>query len=238
MSLNISFGAETLTRTPAYLEEMQDDGTVTARATYKVKTGTSISLPAASPRNAYLYYKKHTLQVMEDSGGIWDVYIVFFEGVGPGGTLPTDYGELLVGDARIPIQCHPKFLSDLAGTAVAPTVYAPTARAWSPDDMSFVKFPEYLDSGALNPLRGVDSFESYQATYRWHEFSTTSQWANFAYIDKIYAGVTGGPSTPSGRSWKLSGMNIARRGYIYEGTYDYKLSGPLGWITTPPVYAS
>lgn len=244
MSATTIIGNTAPARQREYIEEENDDGTLTgrglwicpwsARATALSQTGVAIG--TASPENPYAWATRRTVNRTRAGTGAFAEITVYYRGVTSSGNLPESFGEWLVGSMHSPIQAHPRFKSDIAGSADAPLNGALFAYDRNLQTRVFVKFREILANGDKNPLAGAESFFTADVTWRWHEFSTTPDY-DISSLNKIFSSPPGNPSTPSGHDWLMVGKSCRQQGYIYLVATDYRLSGALsGW--RPEIYES
>lgn len=161
--------------------------------------------------------------------GFWSVTYTF-EGFMD--ALPDPYYELQAGLDQEPIQCHPKFISHIAGTPASPlngAVFIAPATGLPTSDNDAGVFREFAATigGELNPKGGIESYFVPGAEWRVIEFSTTRppEFRNLGTID----GPTGPNPTLSGRNWLLFSHTYLKRGGVYQSTTTWKLSGKNGW---------
>ena len=163
--------------------------------------------------------------------GFWSVTYTFegylFE-------APEPVYELTGGLDQEPIESHPNFISTIAGTPSAPlngaVFIAPSTGLPTEDDEQGV-FREFRANigGGLNPKAGIESYLVPGAEWKMVEFTATkpTELRNLGTIDAP----TGGNPNLSGRNWLLWSQTYTKRGFIYQVTTTWKLSGRNGWDT-------
>jgi len=161
--------------------------------------------------------------------GFWSV-VYRYEGYLD--ALPDPVYELTSALDQEPIQCHPKFVSTLAGTPSAPLngavfVDPATGKPTADDDKGIFREFRSIVGGDLNPKGGIESFLTPGA--EWRETSITgtkpTEIRNLGTIDSP----TGENPTLTGRNWLLWSHTYTKRGMIYQVTTVWKLSALREW---------
>lgn len=148
-----------------------------------------------------------------------------------GGRTPSVF-ECSYAGAEEPIETHPLFVSDIAGTPSNPLNGAifldPKTGTVSTDDAVgvFDKFRTNI-AGARNEFAGIMAYLSPEATVReiWLSTSPVSG-AGLGHIGSPGIGV----STEG--NWLFTGVSFQQRGRVYQNTKEWRASGRNGWNET------
>ena len=162
--------------------------------------------------------------------GFWEV-VYTFEGFIF--SMPDPVYELTATLDQEPIQCHPDFVSKIAGTPSDPHNGAifvnPEDELPTRDDSQgvFREFKSLISGSIINRKGGIESYMVPGAEWKVTSFSLTRPTAlrDLGKIDSP----DGDNPTLSGRNWLLWSQSYTRRGSIYQINTIWKLSGPNGW---------
>lgn len=161
--------------------------------------------------------------------GWWTVNYVF-EGFLVSSPSPTY--ELTTSLSQEPIQTHPDFAT-FAGT---PSTNPPiNGSVFVDPDTGFESrksnaiWKEFAFKGTANEKAGIESYLAPGCEWRETKFQTTEP-TGIRDVGTIENPAGPNPSL-SGRDWLAWGETYVRRGYIYQVTSTWKLSGRNGWDT-------
>jgi hypothetical protein len=148
-----------------------------------------------------------------------------------GGRTPSVF-ECSFAGCEEPIETHPKFISDIAGTPSNPLHGAvfldPETSKISTDDNKgvFDKFRINVD-GARNEFAGIAAYLSPEATVR-------EIWMGTSMVSGVGLGHIGGP--PVGvaieGNWLFTGVSSQQRGKVFANSMEWRASGRNGWNDT------
>ncbi len=143
--------------------------------------------------------------------------------------------ELTIGLSEQPIETHPKFVTEIAGTPNAPlngAVFLDEQGKLTTDNAKgiFDKFRSVVN-GSRNQFAGISAYLS-PAEVTWRKIyidgGPPSSVTPVGFIDSPDGPV---PGLVSGRSWLNNGVTFRQRGNVYEITKEWRASGPGGWNT-------
>lgn len=147
-----------------------------------------------------------------------------------GGSTPSVF-ECSFAEVEEPIQAHPDFVTSLAGKPSAPLngaifVDFETQKKSTSDSRGvFLEFAPVV-AGNLNPLAGVTSFLSPQATMR-------ETWMSTSAVSAGALGTISAPpfsvGLPAGGNWLFTGVSFQQRGRVYANSREWRSSGRRGW---------
>lgn len=195
--------------------------------------------PAMVLRNGSAHPRFTSMALSRRSGarstpGFWAVSYTFegflFE-------LPTPVYELQASLDQDPIQSHPDFHTVIAGTPAAPlngAVFLDPETNLPTDDNIKGVFREFAATlaGERNPKAGIESYLVPGAEWRETSFAVSdpTELSDLGTID-----TPSGPNpTLSGRNWLAWSETYQKRGYIYQISKVWKLSGRNGF--DPEIY--
>ncbi len=142
-------------------------------------------------------------------------------------SFPAPVYNLSGGTGDEPIQTHPKFESDLAGTPSVPKNGAifidPETDKPTDDDENGV-----FDRFGNGDLEGIDSYRVSGATWKEMSFSNVRPSGGYNLGEKDSPSGQE-PSFPGGRDWMLVGFTYSQRGYVFQVEKSWELSGRDGW---------
>jgi hypothetical protein len=147
--------------------------------------------------------------------GWWTVNYVF-EGFLISAPDPTY--ELTTSLSQEPIQTHPDF-GTFGGTPASPqngSIFVDPDTGFNSNKNNAI-WKEFAFKGTANEKAGIESYLAPGCEWRETKFQTTEP--------------TGSNPTLSGRDWLAWGETYVRRGYVYQVTSTWKLSGRNGWDT-------
>jgi len=159
--------------------------------------------------------------------GWWTVNYVF-EGFLFSNPSPTY--ELTTSLSQEPIQTHPDFAT-IGGTPASPQ----NSSIFVDPDTGFISaksnaiWKEFAFKGTANEKAGIESYLAPGCEWRETKFQT-SRPTGIRDIGTI-ENPAGPNPTLSGRNWLAWGETYIRRGYVYQVTSTWKLSGRNGWDT-------
>lgn len=146
-----------------------------------------------------------------------------------------DYG-FEPGFSQVSIQRHPHFQDLLKQYGGFPDNDGQNV-IWPPftPDAGSDGFSK-TSNGKTNPMFGVNEYFRTEGTYRFRYASLTPPGNVLSMAGRVFSGGLPGasPALTNGRNWLALSPSYRRRGYIYEITEQYWLSGPGGWPN--PVY--
>lgn len=142
--------------------------------------------------------------------------------------LPPPFWQIIRTPSEEPIDAHPRFASDIGGTAANPK----NGAKFDDDTGVFLGFP----SGSSSGLAGVSKYLAEKLVIRKEYISLTKPADNFE-IPIIRAPTIGPqdrglnilPSIPLGWNWLQTDLVYGRRGKIWEVSEEYTASGANGW---------
>lgn len=146
--------------------------------------------------------------------------------------MPQPYYELQGSLGEEPIESHEDFITVIAGKPSAPLHGAvfvdPETGEITTDDAKGV-FREFAATvgGLVNEKAGLESYLEPGAEWREISFSTTRP-NTLSNLGRINAPSGPNPSA-SGRNWMYWSETYTLRGFIYQRTRTWKLSGRNGW---------
>lgn len=165
--------------------------------------------------------------------GFWGITYTF---EGFLSTLPEPVYELAASMNELPIQLHPDFESKIAGKPSAPKNGAifldPETQKITTDDEKGVWREFRIVAGAEFQKGGIESYLVPGAEWREISFSNIAPntLSNMGEINPP----PGSPPNLEGHNWLYVGMTYTRRGFIYQITKTWRLSGKGGW--DPDIY--
>lgn len=184
------------------------------------------------PIFTYLNVERQRVRIKE--GFLW----ITLEYAGIAGSTQPIF-ELSLGLGSEPIETHPKFGTDIAGSPSAPINGAifrnpSTGEITSDDSIGvFDTFAARVD-GNVNLYAGIRSFLDFsQATWRMR-FHTTSRPVDIANLGKIVQPEGPAPGLGGNRNWLYQGLTYEQRGIIFSVCKEWKASGFRGW--DPVIY--
>jgi hypothetical protein len=169
--------------------------------------------------------------------GISPGYLVVtaeFAGIS-GSTVPIY--ELDLGLSEEPIETHPKFVTDIAGTASAPlhgAIFVDEGTGRITSDNAHAVFSRFQSviSGDRNEFAGISAYLDFSnAVWRKTQLQT------FQPTDMTLLGTIQFPAGPApglgfGQNWVYAGLTFIQRGLVYAVKQEWRASGRRGWNTT------
>lgn len=145
-------------------------------------------------------------------------------------SAPDETYELTTSLSQEPIQTHEAFAS-FAGTPDAPlngSLFVDPDTGFESGKSNAI-WKEFAFKGSNNTKAGIESYLAPGAEWRETKFQTTRP-TGIRDVGTIESPAGSNP-TLSGRDWLAWGETYVRRGYIYQVTSTWKLSGRNGWDT-------
>jgi len=180
---------------------------------------------AAHPNFTTMLLTRRTGQ--RSKPGWWTVNYVF-EGFLLSAPDPTY--ELTTSLSQEPIQTHPDF-STFAGTLASPlndAVFVDPDTGFESRKNNAI-WKEFAFKGSNNEKAGIEAYLAPGAEWRETKFQTTEP-TGIRDVGTIETPAGPNPSL-AGRDWLAWGETYVRRGYVYQVTSTWKLSGRNGWDT-------
>lgn len=213
-------------------------GLQTCIARFKYPSSTAFStLPSLFEAHPFYGWLRLERQEIDVTPGFL-VITSGYAGIAGGVSESTPIYELCLGVGEEPIETHPKFQTDIAGTPSSPVhgavfVDYETGKKTTDDEKGV--FQEFLPivGGSRNPFAGISSYLSPdQLTWRQRKVTTTRP-ASISDVGKIATPVGSPPSLGGGsRNWLLLAITYEQRGLVYFVTTEWRASGPTGWNST------
>lgn len=223
----------------------------TCTAVFKIKQTSWTSLPNVNTPHPIFGYIGMESRDLSFSGG-WAIAKCSYAGIDDSSSegTPPIY-ELVVGLSEEPIETHPKFVTDIAGTSVAPANGAVFEKLGNdggiiatfsstnpnPDQTNancvFKKFLTFKGKD-LNPYaKGEVYLSATNMTWRktYNIKASLSTIKNAGKIDRP----EGSPPDldPGGKiNWLNMGINMTKRGSAYTCVQEWRASGRQGWNKT------
>lgn len=212
-----------------------DSGNVTWQVARAVWQGNpSANTPALGDAHPFCNWM-HAEKVTWDFVPGFVLFAAEYAGVN-GSTTPVY--ELEMGASEEPIQTHPKFVSDIAGTPAVPAngaIFRDEEGNKTRDNMKgiFDRFRVLLDDGSPNPFGGVTGYLNPQMTWT-KTWITASKPNDLAQVGKIDTPEGAPPSLGGSRNWLYVALTYEERGggNCYKVKKAWRASGARGWNTT------
>lgn len=212
-------------------------GLQTCTARFRYSVGTSFiaggSIFDAHPLFGWLHMEKQQIDIVPG-------FIIFtnsYAGIQAGLSESVPIYELSLGVSEDPIQTHPKFVTDIAGTPTSPlngAVFVDYETGKRTTDESKGVFQEFLPviSGTRNLFAGISSYLSaHESTWRERKV-TTSRPSDISSVGYIQSPAGPVPGIGGSRNWLYLSLQYEQRGLVYFTCKEWKASAPGGWNTT------
>jgi hypothetical protein len=206
------------------------NGLWTGSCRYSLPAGRLDLVPAALTPHPYAGFLVAERFRLTFAAGLWRLGVDY---VGSNVEESVAQYELSDGTGNEPIQTHPDFLSELAGTASVPKNGAlwrdPVTGEISSDDETaeFDRFRVKLEGGGQNPLAGLEEYIA-QSNVVWSK-SWTSRSAPAAQRIAIANPPGGAPDYGGSYNWLRLPVSFTVRGNVHSNVQRWLCSGPRGW---------
>jgi hypothetical protein len=144
--------------------------------------------------------------------------------------------ELTIGVSEEPLETHPKFVTNIAGTPSSPlngAVFLDEQGRLTTDDAVgiFDRFRS-VAGGLRNIFAGISAYLS-PAEVTWRQiYITKTRPSSVSDVGYIGSPVGSPPGLSGSRNWLYTGLTYQQRGLCYAVTREWRASGPTGWNTT------
>lgn len=203
-------------------------GLETCTAVYKCPMDRLDLIPAMfsqHPIFTYLYMERRRVSI--DPGFL----TITCEYAGIPGSITVPIYEIVWGTSEEPIETHPKFISDIAGTPSNPlngAIFLDETGVLTQDDSRGI----FSGFRSGSEFAGVTSYlDLAQMTWR-VTFMTTDRPVSLSGVGHISSPAGPAPSPSDGGNWLYVGLTYTQRGIIYSVQEEWRGSGRNGWNET------
>lgn len=179
------------------------------------------------PVFTYLNVERQRIRIKD--GFLW----INLEYAGVAGTTQPIF-ELSLGLGSEPIETHPKFGSQIAGSPSFPlngAIFRDPSTGQITDDDSIGVFDTFTArlGGSENQFAGIRAFLDFsQATWRMRYYSTARP-VDISSLGKIVYPEGPAPGLGGSRNWIYQGLTYEQRGIVFGVCKEWKASGYRGW---------
>jgi hypothetical protein len=209
-------------------------GLETCTAVFKSAVGEVPAMFTYHPVFTWLNLERRRVDLSPEGNRGFTVTTGEFAGIS-GPTVPIY--ELDLGLSEEPIETHPKFVTDIAGTASAPlngAIFVDEGTGLITSDDAHAVFSKFVSTiaGDRNPFAGITSYLDFSnSIWRKTEMLATNP-TDLTLLGDIATPAGPAPALDTGQNWLFIGMSYIQRGLVYSVKWEWRASGRRGWNET------
>jgi hypothetical protein len=209
-------------------------GLETCTAVFKAVDGEVPAMFTYHPIFTWLHLERRRVDISPEGFRGFTVTTAEFAGIS-GPTVPIY--ELDLGLSEEPIETHPLFVSDIAGTASAPlngAIFVDESTGRITSDEAHAVFSKFQTTigGVRNPFAGISAYLDFSnSIWRKTQMLPTNP-ADLTTLGKIATPDGPVPALDTGQDWLFTGMSYVQRGLVFSVKWEWRASGRRGWNET------